>query len=286
MTPRELAERIDALTMAANEQFAGQIVGVQDQLYNSLIRVLKDVEIDSDGFILQSAANRKVLNEAIVVIDESFAQGTPYVSSIEQHLAIIPAINELNKAYFETLSSSFMPNKQFIKSLQRQTIESLERSLLNDGLESQVKGPLMDILSRNINTGGSYTGFVKEVQDYVKGTPDLDGRLLSYSKGIVRDALTVYARSFQQSVVADLKLKWYLYAGGLMDSSRPFCIERKGKYYHESEIKQWAHLEWTGKMRGTTESSIFTFCGGYNCTDQLIPVHSSVVPKIDLDRIN
>jgi hypothetical protein len=127
---------------------------------------------------------------------------------------------------------------------------------------------------------------LQEVRDYVKGTPDFDGRLLSYSKGIVRDALTIYARSFQQSVTADLGLKWYLYAGGLMDTSRPFCVERAGNYYHESEIKAWAHLEWAGKMRGTSESSIFQFVGGYFCGHQLIPVHESIVPKVDLDRIN
>jgi hypothetical protein len=285
MTPEELAIKIEGLVVSANDKFAGQITAIENQLYSRLVRVLKDVEIDADGFINQSAANRKVLNEAISAIDESFAQGTPYTSAIEQHLEIIPQINDLNQAYFETISSAFTPNRQFIKSLQRQAIEGLERSLLNEGLESQVKGPLMDILNRNINTGGSYSGFLKEVQDYVKGTPDLDGRLLSYSKGIVRDALTVYARTFQQSVVADLGLTWYLYSGGLMDTSRPFCVERAGKYYHEDEVKAWANLEWAGKMRGTTESSIFQFCGGYFCGHQLIPVHESIVPKVDLDRL-
>lgn len=285
MNAAELAQKIDGLTIAANERFAGQIATVQDRLYNRLVRVLKEVEIDGDGYIVQSAQNRKVLNEAINSIDESFAQGTPYTSAIEQHLQLIPTINELNEVYFKTISSAFTPNKQFIRSLQKQTIAGLERSLLNEGIESQIKGPLVDILNRNINSGGSFSGFLKEVQDYVKGTPDLDGRLLSYSKAITRDALTIYARSYQQSVTADLGLKWYLYAGGLMDSSRPFCIERAGKYYHESEVKAWAHLEWAGKMRGTTESSIFQFVAGHNCGHQLIPVHESIVPKIDLDRI-
>lgn len=285
MKPNELAERIDGLTMAANERFASQVSAVQERLYSRLIRILKNIELDNNGFIIQSAANRKILNEAIYSIDESFAQGSPYTQAIEQHLSVIPAINELNKVYFETISSGFTPNKQFIKSLQKQTIAGLERSLLNEGITSQVKGPLVDILNRNVNTGGSFTGFLKEVQDYVKGNSEVDGRLLSYSRGIVRDALTVYARSFQQSVVADLGLKWYLYAGGLMDKSRPFCIERAGKYYHEDEIKAWAILEWAGKMRGTTESSIFIYCGGYSCGHELIPVHESMVPKADLDRM-
>jgi hypothetical protein len=285
MKPNVLAEGIEGLVVAGNDRFARQIAGVQDQLYNRLVRVLKGVEIDADGYIVQSAANRKILNEAISSIDEAFAQRTPYTAAIEQHIELIPAINDLNEVYFKTVSSAFTPNKQFIRSLQKQTIQGLERSLLNEGVESQIKGPLVDILNRNINTGGNFSGFLKEVQDYVKGNSDVDGRLLSYSKTITRDALFVYARSFQQAVVADLGLKWYLYAGGLMDKSRPFCIERAGKYYHEDEIKAWASLEWAGKMRGTTDSSIFQFVGGYSCGHQLIPVHESVVSRADLDRM-
>src|SRR4030042_1923065 len=135
MNPEELAIKIEGLVISANEKFAGQIATVQDRLYSRLVRVLKDVEIDSDGFVNQSATNRKVLNEAISAIDESFAQGTPYTAAIEQHLEVIPSINALNQAYFETISSAFTPNRQFIRSLQRQAIEGLERSLLNEGLE-------------------------------------------------------------------------------------------------------------------------------------------------------
>jgi hypothetical protein len=285
MTPKSLADKIEGLIISTNDTFATRIIGVQNRLYNDLVLVLKNIEVDGEGYILQSAANRKILSEAIFKIDESFTEGTPYVNAIQKHLEIIPDLNSLNNSYFETISSGFTPNKNFIKSLQRQTISTLENTLLNDGLQAQVKSPLVDILNRNINTGGSFNGFLKEVQNFVKGNEKVEGKILSYSKTYVRDALFTYARSYQQSITSDLGLEWYLYAGGLMDTSREFCIERSERYFHEQEIKSWASLSWQGKKQGTTESSIFVFCGGWQCNHQLIPVHISAVPQDDLDRI-
>lgn len=286
MSPKELAEKIEQLIVSAGEALSGRLVAIQNRLYNQLVNILKSLDTDPDGYILQSAGNRKILNDAVFKIDESFAADTPYTASIDEYVKSIPKVNELNNLYFETISKSFSANKNFVKSLQRQTIETLENTLLNDGLQAQIKTPLINILNRNVNSGGSFTGFLQEVQNYVKGTSDLDGRLLSYSKGITKDALSIYARTYQQAFTSDLGLKWFVYSGGLMDKSRDFCIERAGNYYHESEIKKWASQEWAGKMRGTTESSIFTYCGGYQCTHQLIPVHDSMVPSEDLERNN
>lgn len=285
MNPDELAARIEGLIIGGSDEFALQIIRVQNQLYNRLVLTLKNIEVDADGYILQNAVNRRILNEATGIIDQSFAQGTPYVSSIEKHLEIIPTIDTLNNAYFESISSGFVPNRAFIKSLQKQTISSLETSLLGDGLQSQIKNPLIDILNRNVNTGGSFSGFLKEVNDFVKGNEKAEGRLLSYTRTYLRDSLFTYSRSYQQSITADLGLSWYLYSGGLIKDSREFCIDRAGNYFHESEIKAWAKLTWQGKKPGTTESSIFVFCGGWNCNHQLIPVHQIVVPKSDLERI-
>jgi hypothetical protein len=285
MTPEELARRIEGLIISGNDEFASEMVKIQNRLYNRLVLTLKNIEVDSSGYILQSSANRKVLNQAVTNINEAFAESSGYSAAIEKHLEIIPSIDKLNNVYFESISSGFTPNKNFIKSLQKQTITSLENSLLNEGLQSQVKGPLVDILNRNINSGGSFNGFLQEVRDYVKGSEKVDGRLLSYTKGITKDALSIYARTYQQSITSDLGLKWYLYAGGIMDKSREFCIERAGNYYHEDEIKQWPKLDWQGKMKGTTESSIFYYVAGHNCIHQLIAVHDSIVPKDDLDRV-
>jgi hypothetical protein len=284
MSPQNLAEQIERIIISTNSRYARNIIALQDELYESLLLILKKVEVTSEGLIKQNASNRKLLLQAQAVFT-TFALSPSFHNALESHLSAIPRINRLNQQYFEVIKETFQPNRNFIKSLQKQAIETVNTQILRDGFVAQVKAPLNEILNQNVNSGGSFSGMLDQVRAFVKGGDGLDGRLISYSRGILRDALFNYSRAYQQSVTADLGLKWYSYSGGLIDDSREFCIERAGRFYHEDEIRLWASLEWQGKNRYTTESSIFWLCGGYNCVHQLIPVSDVIVPKADLDRV-
>lgn len=283
MTPKTLADRIESAIITANDRFASQIIGVQEQLYDDLVRILKDLELDPEGYIRQSADNRKILKEAQKSFDKIIDQ-SGYSNAIEDHLKAIPKIDSLNQQYFKSIAEGFSLNKNFIKSLQTQSIQTVNSYLLQDGLAAQVKIPLNEILNQNVNAGGQYSGMLKQLQTFINGNSGLDGRLLSYSRNFLKDSLFQYSRSFQQSVTADLKLEFYLYSGFLIDRSREFCIERAGKYYHQKEIEGWASLSWKGKSNLTTESSIFILAGGYACNHSIVPVHRSSVPREVIQR--
>lgn len=284
MNPEKLAQEIENIILAVTETYAKDIVALQDALYNRLSRILKDLELDSEGYIKQSAANRSILMNAEVALDEMLP-GATFTEAVSKTLGTINTINELNAGYFSTVSDGFKESRNFIKSLQTQTIESIESTLLQDGLTMQIKNPLTDILNRNVNAGGQFGGFLEEVRNFVKGNTDLDGRLLSYSRTFVTDTLFNYSRSYQESMTADLKLDWYLFSGGLTDTSREFCVHRVGKYWHRKEIEKWPSQSWQGKRQGTTKSSIFTYLGGYNCRHSLVPVSERIVPKEDIQRL-
>lgn len=285
MTPSNLADTIEGLIVQANGKYASRILQVQNKLYNDLVTILRFVDLDSQGYIKQNSGNRAILRAAQDQFDKTI-KSSIYQYALEQHLNVIPEIDALNTSYFESVSSAFKPNRVFIKSLQTQTIESVNTLILQDGLAAQIKLPLNQILQQNINMGGSFNGMLDQVKTFVKGNESIDGRLVSYSKGILHDTLFQYARSFQNSVTEDLGLVWYRYVGGLMDKSREFCIERNGGYFHQKEVERWAELDWKGKNNLTTESSIFVFCGGYSCRHQLIPVSDIAVPTDDKARLN
>lgn len=278
MTPEELAAEIERLIVGNNSRFAAMVGNIQASLYNKIIGILKGLELDADGYIKQSSVNRKILREAQNVFDDLIAN-SPYQNSVESHLKVIPKLDNINVQYFKTISDVFSPNKNFIKELQRQVIRDVNVNLLNEGLIAQVKTPLNQILNQNVSMGGSFSGFQEQLRNFIKGNDQVEGRLLRYVRTYTKDMLFNYARGFQQAVVADLKLEWYSYSGGLMDKSRPFCIARAGNIYHQDEIESWAGLSWAGKNPNTTASSIFIYCAGYNCGHQLIPVHASLVPK-------
>jgi hypothetical protein len=282
MEPNELARIIEEIILGADKRFAASMNRVQNTLYDELVITIKSLEVDSEGYILQNSANRKILAEAEAKVSEVFASNL-YQQAVERYVFTIPKIDDLNQKYLTTIPK-FTENKQFLKSLQTQTIRTVEQYVLQDGLESQVISPLSQILNQNINSGGKFSGFLQQIRDYVKGNDQVEGRALSYSRTFLRDSMFTYSRTYQQSVTSDLGLEFYLYSGGEVDTTREFCSERTGKFFHHKEVEKWASLQWKGKKPGTTESSIFLFAGGWNCGHELIPVDKIIVPQDVIDR--
>lgn len=255
-------------------------MSIQNELNSKLVNLLKQLETDSEGYILQNQANRRILAQADSVYFESIDR---LEGATQRHLRGIAEINSLNEAYFSTISSGFTANKQFINSLQKQLISDVNTFILQDGLQANFKLPLNDILTRNIQTGGQFEGFLNELRTFIKGD-NSNGQLVKHARTWLRDALFNYSRSYQQSVTNDLGLEFYLYAGGLIKDSRNFCVSRAGQYFHHNEIESWAGQTWQGKRVGTTESSIFIYCGGWSCNHSLIPVDVSIVPQEVINR--
>jgi hypothetical protein len=283
MDPEALARAIDELIQNADRQYIDSIGRIQNTLYNQLVAILKDLELDADGYVRQSAANRKILRDADKAINEVFS-ATPYTAAVSRYVSVIGKVDTLNTNYFSSIDETFSSNKLFLKNLQADTIAAIEKHVLRDGLQSQVIEPLSQILNQNVNSGGKFAGFLEQVRNYILGNDQVEGRAMSYTRTYLRDSLFTYSRTYQQAITSDLGLTYYLYSGGVIDKSRPFCEERAGKYFSHKEIEAMASLEWAGKKQGTTESSIFLFAGGWNCGHQIIPVSTLIVPQEVIDR--
>lgn len=281
MTPKNLAEKIENRSLRAVERLNKVVVSVQNDAYGDVIVVLKKLALDSDGYILQNAENRAIIREANRAFSRAL-ENSGYVDGLNQFTVTFNVIDDLNAEYFQDFNG-FSPNRQFMKSLQKQAVLDIEKMLLNEGLEAQIKQPLLQILNQNINSGGSFTGMLDQVRNYIKGT-DADGRLLRYSKQITKDLLFNYSRTYQSAVASDLGLEFYLYVGGIIRTSRDWCREKAGNYFHHKEIEGWASEEWSGKRADTTENSIFIYAGGYGCLHQILPVSEAIVPEEVIKR--
>jgi hypothetical protein len=189
-----LANQIEDLILSGINQFSDEIIAVQDSLFSKLLNDIKQLDTDQDGYILQTSKNRKVLNDTENTINDVFNSST-YQRALSNSLAIIPDINELNAKYFASISEAFAENRVFISSIQNQAVNTIETYLMGDGLGFQVKTPLLQIINQNVNTGGSYSGFLEQLRTFINGNEKLDGRLLSYSRGLLRDTLFKYARA-------------------------------------------------------------------------------------------
>lgn len=81
------------------------------------------------------------------------------------------------------------------------------------------------------------------------------------------DIYSQYQRVGANEVRKDIGLRFAIYQGGLIESSRSFCEQRNGKVFHEDEVNSWSNLNFTGKPE--TGYSPITDLGGYNCRHRL-----------------
>ena len=278
----KLGDKIESIINATDNNFFKSVGITQQKIYDSLIGLFKKLELDSDGYILNNGYNRSLLVKSSQIFNQSIKK-SGYSDAVNEFVGTIPELDRINQEYFASISDLFKPNRAFIASLQTQTINTLETAILNDGLKANIKTPLMNIISQNINSGGSYSGFLEQLRSNIVGMEN-EGKLLRYSRGILNDALFQYSRAYQQSVTDDLGLEFYLYSGGTTKDTRDFCAEHSDQFYHQLEVEAWADEDWQGKIPGTTSSSIFVYCGGYNCKHSLIPVSPLIVPKEDIQR--
>jgi hypothetical protein len=104
------------------------------------------------------------------------------------------------------------------------------------------------------------------------------------TKTYVDTALSIIGRARTLAVAKNSGLVWFRYIGGVIETSRDFCVERNGNYYHTTEIEEWPDTEWDGMIEGTNSQNIFYYCGGWNCRHEFIPVLTSMVSEEDMNR--
>ena len=75
--------------------------------------------------------------------------------------------------------------------------------------------------------------------------------------------------TFAKARATRLGIERFRYEGGVIETSRPFCINMIGREMSKDEIQsQWASDTWAGKEPGDP----FVVRGGYNCLHYWVPI--------------
>jgi hypothetical protein len=240
--------------------------------------------------VLDYSGGNLVVNEANLLRIEGIVEGLKDVLTGQEFESAVASLMDefdeqavLNFAYFEEIEPAFS-----IPEIATATVKQRQAATIADLLDSTnqyLSNPTRSALSDAIQSGVSRQDLIDTLRIIVQGDDQIDGRLLRSTRLIVSDAFALNDAAVSEVIAQDLGLEWYLYTGGLMDSTRPFCKARNGKYFHRTEVESWANLTWNGKMPNTDSKTIFLTRGGYNCQHSLLPVSESIVPKKDVQRV-
>lgn len=294
MQPDKLASNIEDIILTAVKDFNEGLEKSQVTAYNKLLAEIKNLSLDARGNIKRTAENVKILKRISKAMNDVLLTPT-YKKRVRDYVGSFQKIADEQGLYFRVIEKAFEASFM-LEAVKTQAIESAITSLTETGLEEYFSKPIKDILYRNISTGGSYSSMQEEIREFILGNDEVDGRFLRYTRQITNDSLSVYNRNYNDTISQELGLQFYKYTGGLKDTSREFCEERNGKFFHREEIKSWGKGEkccglswpqnkkWPGMRKGTNESNILSFAGGYLCSHSIIAVSEAIVPEEVIER--
>jgi hypothetical protein len=156
--------------------------------------------------------------------------------------------------------------------------------LLSNAAVDESTASFKSILNSSISTGENLQQVIRNVRNNIQGTDEFAGRMERYAKQNAYDFYSISNAQYIRQVSEDYGFEFYEYIGVEVKGTRSFCNERNNKIFHKREIQDWANINWEGKMRGTNETTIFAYRGGYNCGHQIIPVATEDVPEDVINR--
>lgn len=290
-TLREILARKSRRLETVPDAFVNFSIQFQKDTLSDIVSLLSTLDREG-GNIALTQRNLVLIEEIGNGITELFS-GDDYLDAVAAFAGEFDVQQTINSSYFQELVDDYQEPIIATELVERGKTNAIGL-LVDDAIVDNIANPIKSQISSAVSSKASYTDTLNVIRTLWTGDDNLDGLLQRYSRQIVSDAFAMTDASYGKTVSDELGLDWFLYTGGLIKTTRCFCKERNGKFYHRKEIEGWGMGKgigacrsgelWAGSMRGTNSETIFIMRGGYNCQHNFGAVSESVVPQVDIER--
>jgi len=267
--------------------------------FNRVLALTKELDLDPDGNIKQTVKNLRLLAQIRLKLKNAIFTDS-FQKSVKKYLETFPVVEQRNARYFNAISESFNPNRQLYREVLRNSLKTTRESLTGAGIDQAIIEPVINIVNNSVTSGAHFADMVKELEINILGDADRLGNLMRYSKQITTDASNQFNADYNLTVANDLELDWFYYSGSRRKTSRPFCKKYREKYFHKKEVENFGRGKdldgsplcggstktnlCAGRVKGTNESNIFRYRGGYNCRHIYKPTTDANVSPSAINR--
>lgn len=287
MNPERFAELLIQVVLSTDQAARQASQRMQREL---LVKISSLINSNSERFRLDLTASQQIkptaknirkLSNIKAEIENFLAQAGYY--GLPSIVSGFDEIQQLSDNYFSSEFSKFKPNRGIQQHIFQAAKDRAAITLTTSMQNEAILKPIQRIVDTATAAGGATRAeLIRDMGELIRGADGKVGAIQSYTSRYVRDALNTTARAYNEAATGfiDQGDRWYLYTSGTVEDSRPFCIQRNGKYYHFQEVSAWPRTagNWQGRAAGTNERTIFVLLGGYNCMHQLILVSKSRIP--------
>lgn len=255
------------------------------------------LQFDGDKLKVTSK-NFSIIEKIDTRLRETFNR-SEYVKGMEEFSSKFKDLEKLNTQYFnkEFKVKTGDIVKNVIKNARRSSTELL---IGQSSMDGALFNPIRETLVQAVTSQSSWKDLVTNIRNIAIGNDQVEGKLLKYAKQIASDTLNTADRSVSAAVIDELGAEFCQYVGNEKDTTRCFCEQRYGKFFHVEEVRAWGRGDltegdiaescdigggkWAGMFQNTNESTIFIWAGGYNCRHSIVLRSAASVPVSVLQR--
>lgn len=237
---------------------------------------LDKLDKDEDGNVKATLKNKRMLQNIDAVFDR-FVENEGLAIAKEIADGVDKIVN-FNGRYFRTFTeeAQLIPIQknvtEFVKSwLGLKGNGQLEgngylHKLINNG---QIRNEIKNLALKGVVTQRGYNALKASLKDTIVGNPDKLGALQKYYRNFAYDTISQVDRATGLLYADGLQLNHAIYEGGVIETSRKWCIEHNGKVYTRDEISKM-----NPKTAIPDPYDPFTDMGGFGCRH-----HWNWIPK-------
>lgn len=273
MNLRELERELNALTDSMEDSVKlveTSSIKSQELIYQLLLNEINKFEISDGRFVTGQNYSARL---AVITKKINEILGNLYTPSIREYLGSYSSIDDISVALHKSYNQLLI-DKQKLTPARRIVYDQAEY-FLTDGLADAYIQPAKYLLMQMVTTGIT----IKDAQSALKNWNDgelVSGKLTSgrqvhrlqaYSTQVARDSIFQYNGTIQNIITKEYQLTKFIYVGGLVKDSRPFCqhlvsLRRK---IDLTEVPPLVEKYPQGLYPNTTKKNFMQVRGGYNC---------------------
>lgn len=266
-----------------------KVTDAQTELLRVTIEGFVDkLELTEGGRIRNTLYNKRLLASIDTIFDKfgrsmgveiakTIAQGVQQVVNFSGEyfktfttkaklLAILPQVQETVSAWLGVTKNGKVEANGYLDKLIKDTT---------------VKNQIKNFALRQVVGQQGWRAGKEELKTMIVGDKENTGAMNKYYRNFVYDLYSQVDRATGQVYSEKLGFEFYIYEGGLIETSRKFCKEKNGQVFHKSEIETW-----DPKVAKPPGYNPFTDCGGYGCRHHLNGIPNSLALVLRPDAIS
>ena len=168
------------------------------------------------------------LDKAFASFDKNFQQ--PFIKKISVHL------KGLDKFYVDYFNEMGLDARSFkgFNALMKSMDDYLNSVSVLNPVKMEVKNYILSSISQ-----GKGIGTIRMGLRSILGLKERSSVLNRYYRTFLYDTIMKFDRMVSNAHAKQNNLKYFEYAGGLIETSREFCIKRNGLVFDKNRIADW-----------------------------------------------